>query len=146
MDVGNDVLGVRDVTANIGNRSVGIYREFGLKTDGQKRGRGGNGTHVEDMKDPVEVQSPGRNPFFIILRVEKARNNASITQLDNGSLDLRYSPAINETVSKSGYNPYFRWLNSRCQLLDCLEYGAAELIRLSATHPTIKSLADPSAY
>lgn len=48
MDVGNDGLGVHD-------RSMRIYCKFGLETKGQQCGSGEDRTHIEDMKDPVEI-------------------------------------------------------------------------------------------
>ena len=53
------------------------------------------------MKDPVEVQLPGGDSFFIILRVEKLRDRVSFTPLDDVSLDLGHSPVIGRFVSGS---------------------------------------------
>ena len=53
------------------------------------------------MKDPVEVQPPGGDFFFVVLRVEKARNGIAFAQADNVSLDLCHGPAIEGTVSQS---------------------------------------------
>ena len=52
------------------------------------------------MKDSVEVQSPSRDPFFVVLRVEKARNSISLAQLDNVPLDLRHDPTTKGAVSR----------------------------------------------
>jgi len=51
-------------------------------------------THIEDMKDPVEVQLPGSDRLLIILRVEKSRDRISLAPLDNVSLDLGHSPEV----------------------------------------------------
>ena len=52
------------------------------------------------MKDPVEIQPPGRNRFFIVLRVEYPRDSTSSTTLDDVLLDLGHSPAIGDLVSE----------------------------------------------
>ena len=62
--------------------------------------RGGGRTHVEDMKDPIEVQSPGRDRLFIILRVEHPRQPVSFTPLFDVPLDLGHGPAIESLVSE----------------------------------------------
>jgi hypothetical protein len=59
---------------------MGVYRKVRSRS-GKLAGMvvsGGrsDGTHVEDMKDPVEVQPPGGDRLFIILRVEKSRDAA----------------------------------------------------------------------
>ena len=80
---------------------MGTYRKLDLETCGQECGSGRNGTHVKDMKEPVEIQPPGRDSFFVALRVEKARNGISFPQLDGVPLDLRHSPTVKSTISKS---------------------------------------------
>ena len=35
MDVGNDLVSARNVTANVGSRYMGMYHEFGLEMVGQ---------------------------------------------------------------------------------------------------------------
>jgi hypothetical protein len=94
MDVGNDVLGIHD-------RSMRVYGEFGLETDCQKCECRCDRTYVEDMKDPVKVQPPGCDFFFVVLRMEKARNSTPFFQLANAPLDLCYRPGTKGAISKS---------------------------------------------
>ena len=58
-------------------------------------------THVENVKDPVEVQPPARDCLFVVLCVEHPRDPISFAPLDNVPLDLSHSPAIWNFVSES---------------------------------------------
>ena len=51
-----------------------------------------DGTHVEDMKNPVEVQSPGGNRLFVVLRIITSRNCVPFASPDDISLNLVHSP------------------------------------------------------
>ena len=51
-------------------------------------------TYVEDLKDPVEFSPPARDLFFIVLRVEKARNWVALALFRDVPLNLRHSSAI----------------------------------------------------
>ena len=84
------------------------------------------------MKDSVQIRPPGSNRGLILLRVEKARDRISSVRFDDAPLDLCYGPAIKGVVSDLGTVGIFANFNSRCQLLDRLEYGTAQLIPLSA--------------
>ena len=53
------------------------------------------------MKDPVEVQPPGCNSLFVVLRMEHPGDPVSFTQLDGVLLDLGHGPAIGNLVSES---------------------------------------------
>jgi len=65
MRVGNDGVSVRNITPGDGFfRSVPtsvktgrawFYPKFGLEVESQRSSYGGDGTHVKDMKNPVEV-------------------------------------------------------------------------------------------
>ena len=57
-----------------------------------------NRTHVEDLKDPIEVLFPNSNRIFVILRVESSRGRMSFTLLDDLPLDPGQSPAIENLV------------------------------------------------
>ena len=60
----------------------------------------GDRTHVEDVKDPVEVQFPGPDRILIARRMDKSRDRVSLTLLDDLPLNLRHSPAIKSVVSE----------------------------------------------
>ena len=114
MDVGNKCVGVCDILVNIGNHSLGVHNivadvrndykcvnsKFGLEMGNQHRSPRSDGTHIEDEKDPVEVQPPGCDRLFIVLRVEKSRDRISFAPLDDIPLDLSHSPAIASLVSE----------------------------------------------
>ena len=51
-----------------------------------------NGTHVENLEDPSEVQSPARNFILVVLRVDMPRNHIPFSLLGDLPLDLLYSP------------------------------------------------------
>ena len=53
------------------------------------------------MKDPVEVQPPGGNCLFIILRVEMSRDYVPFTPLDDAPPNLGHGPAIENSISTS---------------------------------------------
>jgi len=48
--------------------------------------------HVEDLKDPDEIQLPGSDSSLVVLCVEVSRNCVSFSLLDDIPLDLRHSP------------------------------------------------------
>ena len=52
---------------DVGNDHMDVDCKFGLETDSQQLPYKTEGTHVKDMEDPVEVQPPGRDRFFIVL-------------------------------------------------------------------------------
>ena len=53
------------------------------------------------MEDPVEVQPPGGNCFFVVLCVEMSGDYVPFTLLDDAPLNLCHSPAIGSSVSGS---------------------------------------------
>ena len=57
-------------------------------------------THIEGVKDPVEILPPTRNHIFVPLRVEGSRDRTSFTLVDDLPLDLGHSPAIETLVSE----------------------------------------------
>ena len=58
-----------------------------------------NRTHVEDVKEPVELLHPSSDGVFIVLRVEQSRSRASFTPLDDLLLDLSHGSATGTSVS-----------------------------------------------
>ena len=52
------------------------------------------------MKDPVEVQPPGRDHIPIVLCVEESSDHIPLTPLGDLPLDLGHSPAIECFVSE----------------------------------------------
>ena len=118
LDFYSDALGIQDRHLGIRDRDMGINCKFGLETVCQRRQSKGDGTHVKDKKDPVEVQSPGSNRISVVLRMENARYSTSLTYLADVPLDFRHSPAASGgMVSRSGttYIPMARLTSSVVQ-------------------------------
>ena len=100
MNVRNDGIGVCNTPMNIRNNDIRVYRKLGLEVGGQPWSRRSDGTYVEDVEDPVEVQPPGRDRPLIVLRVKNSRDRILSTPLDDAPLDLGHSPAIANLVSE----------------------------------------------
>jgi len=69
-----------------------FYPKFGLEVESQRLSCRGDGTHVKDMKNSVEVQLPGDDRLFIVLRVVTSRDRVPFVSLDDMSLDLVFNP------------------------------------------------------
>jgi len=52
----------------------------------------GDGTHVEDANNPVEIQLPGRDRLFIVLRVVTSRDRVPSAPPCDVPLDLVHIP------------------------------------------------------
>lgn len=61
-------------------------------------------THIEDNKDPVELQLPAGNRFFIVPGMPKSRDSISPSLLHDPVLYLRDGPTIGTTVDKRSGN------------------------------------------
>ena len=99
-DAGNEGVGVRDFMTNVGNGYIHVYCKFGLEVNSWRGSYGSDGTHVKDMKDPVEIQPPGRDRLFIVLRMKHPGGRISSTPLDDVLLDLGHSPVIGSSGSE----------------------------------------------
>jgi hypothetical protein len=53
-----------------------------------------NRTHVKDLKNLVEVRSPGRDRLSILLRAETSKDHIPFTPLDELLLNICHGPAI----------------------------------------------------
>ena len=100
MDVRNDGVGVCNALTNVGNDQVCVNRKLGLGEVSQRRSYRSGGTHVEHMKNPLEVRPPGGNCLFIVLRVEMSGDYVPFASLDV-PLNLCHSPAIGNSISGS---------------------------------------------
>ena len=60
----------------------------------------GGGTHVKDVKNPVEVQFPVGDRFLIARRMDKSRDRVPLALLDDLPLDLCHSPAVKSVVNE----------------------------------------------
>jgi len=99
MDFGDQIVGARSILLELGNDDVCIYRKFGLGIPSQQSLYEDDGTHVEDMKDPVEVRPPACDFLFVVLGMEVSRSRASFALLYDLPLDLRHGPEIRSKMS-----------------------------------------------
>ena len=51
-------------------------------------------THVEDLKDLVEVQSPGDDLFTVVFCIQISRSHVSFFLLDDIPFDLCHNPGF----------------------------------------------------
>jgi len=56
-------------------------------------------THLEDLKDLVEVQPPGSNHLFVVIPVEKSRDRIPFTPLDELLVNIYHGPVIEGTLA-----------------------------------------------
>jgi len=101
-NVGNNGAGVRNVTPDgefirstpmtVRKGCVCVYTKFNLEAKSQQSSCEGNGTHVKDAKNPVEVQPPGGNRLFIVLRMITPKDRILFTSLGDIPLDPVRSP------------------------------------------------------
>ena len=92
MVIENDGTPIRGVLMNARAGYVCVRPKFNLEAEGQQSPYRSDGTHVEDMKGPVEIQPPGGHRFLIFLRVIKSRDRIPFTLLDDVPLDRVHSP------------------------------------------------------
>ena len=85
---------------DIQNHRIGVDYQFGLKGGDQRERDRTNWTHVEDMKNPIEVQLPRPNRFLIILCMHKSGYQILFTLLSDLLLDLLHCPAITSAVGE----------------------------------------------
>lgn len=99
------------------------------------------GTHGEDTTNPIKIQLPTSDRIFIVLRVEELANKGPFTSLDDVLLDHSRSAMV-ERWKLGGriVKCVHHWVNSRLQLLNCLEDQLTELCWLFFTHPPVKCL------
>ena len=82
------------VKRGIRKGSLCARRKFSLEAKSQLWSLGSDRTNLEDFKNPVQVQFPGRNPAFIALRMHKATDRISFTQLEDLPLYLSHDSTI----------------------------------------------------
>ena len=88
-------------------------------------------THVKDMEDPVEVQLPGGDHFFIVLRVEVSRDDVSFTPLDDVLLNLGHGPLVESLVSE----PPSVWIIGSTYVVNCSIASNTDRLNSSARLP-----------
>jgi len=102
LELGNDGMGFGGSDIGFGNDDMCIYNEFGLGIPSQQPSyKDNDGTHVEDLKNPVKVQLPGGNFFLVILCMQVSRKRVSFVLFDDLLLDLPNSPEITSRTSST---------------------------------------------
>ena len=66
-------------------------------------------THIEDLKDPIKLQLPGRNRIFILPRAEESKDTVALASFGDILFYICDGPAIRAIVSG-------RSRDMRCQL------------------------------
>ena len=54
----------------------------------------GDGTHVKDLKNLVQIRPTGGNLFLVALCMQMSRNPITFSLLGNIPFDLRHSPRV----------------------------------------------------
>ena len=88
LDAGNDGVGVRDIMRNSRNGCIYIYYKCSLVGGVNNGHHSSDRTHVKDLKNPVEVQPPGGDRRFILLRVEMPKDHVSFIPLHELLLNI----------------------------------------------------------
>ena len=91
-NVAPDDVFVPSVLMSVRNGCMCIYPKFSLEAESQHSSCRGDWTHVKDMKNPVEVQSPSGDRLFVVFRVIMSGDHIPFTPLDDVPLDLVHSP------------------------------------------------------
>ena len=93
MNVGDSGTGIYNVTSNVGNNGVCdivtngrngqtcAYCKFLLEAEVGVGHYSNERTHVNDLKNLVEVQLPGGDRLLVVLRVETPRDSVPFTPL-----------------------------------------------------------------
>ena len=100
-------------------------------------------THVEDMKDSIQIRLPTRNLILVAPRANKSRDPAPLTLFDDLLLYFRDGPVIESAISGRTRDVY-RWFDSRRQLIYRLAYGLTEIVQLLSIHSPLKGSTDVS--
>ena len=85
---------------NVGSDHTRVHRKLSLEAYSQQWLYMSNGTHVEDKKDPVEIQLPSGNCVLVTLRVEKSGDSIPSTLLDDLLQDPLHSSAVQSITSE----------------------------------------------
>ena len=91
------------VVTNVRDGCTCVRQKFSLEAEGSQSSYRSERPHVKDAKNPVEVQSPGSDRFFIVLRVVTSRDHIPFTPLDDVPLDIIRSPDLEHGEKLPGY-------------------------------------------
>ena len=83
----------------IGNSYVCIDSKFGLGVQGQKCSYEDDGTHVENMKEPIQIRFPPCYLVLVVLGMDKSRDRISFALLDDIPLNRRHSSVVRSKAS-----------------------------------------------
>ena len=71
VDIGHNIVSVSHSALGVGDYDMCVDGKFSLEADDQQHLGRSNGTHLEDMKNLIELRFPGCDHLFVVLRVEK---------------------------------------------------------------------------
>ena len=100
-------------------------------------------THVEDLKDPIQVRLPTRNLILVVPHKKKTKDAAPPALFDDLLLYFRDGPAIESAINGRTRDVY-RWFDLRRQLIYRLVHGLTEVIRPPSSHSPLKGSTDIS--
>ena len=88
---------------------------------------GARSTHVEDLKDPVEVGLPNCNSILVVPRVKHPRDFVPPALFGDLPLYFRDGPAVENAVSR-GSRIMHHQFDSRHQLIYRITHRLAEVV------------------
>ena len=94
-------------------------------------------THVEDLKDHMELQLPCGDLIFIAFRVEESGGRISFTLFDDLLLYLCHGSVHDQRIAHWAHCRF----NSRSQLLYRLKHSPTDFIQLSPVQSPVESFA-----
>ena len=71
VSIDHGVVSINHGVLGVGEHDMCIDCEFSLQTGNQQCWGRNDGTHLEDMKDLVELSLPARDLFLVVPRVQK---------------------------------------------------------------------------
>jgi hypothetical protein len=80
------------------------------------------------MKGPGKVRFPASDCVFVVIRVEKPRDDIPFVLLDNIPLDLRQSATTEDTIGGAFRINHCRF-DLHCQLIDRLAHGVVKIFQ-----------------
>ena len=110
MDVGHDVVSVGSDIEGVRNRCMGIYGELSLNRIVRGASKKRDTTHIEYVKDPVELQPPGGDLFLIT--VDESRNRVAFALLGHLAFNFCNRSAIKHIIRQPSNRPSLAQLTS----------------------------------
>ena len=94
LDARNDDVSVCDIMTDGRSAWICVYWKCLLGTGVSHEHYSGGRTHVQDLKDLVEIQSPGDDLFPVVFYMQMSRNHVSFFLLSDIPFDLCHNPGF----------------------------------------------------